>query len=272
MPQNKQLTLFLWPQGLFPRRVSYWLLIKGLVSSPHDLLDGKTADPNLTIVRLSLSVGSTGSIGWKCNPENDPLPPNISTSSPCLRVRDPDTGGEHWVRESSSILTYLEEVYEDRGPSLQAKDLLTIAVTHDLVDQINLSIIEGVTYVRHASPQFAAFSGIKEEERSRAAAKVGHQNMVKGFVKVAQWAADSLKTNGWLTPGTEGPGLVDVNLAAPRRYLELVYGWNIFEKEELKPLAEWYERFRKMAWWAALEERPDVHPSEFTFSTDDYEV
>ncbi|KAI1353634.1 hypothetical protein F5Y01DRAFT_47819 [Xylaria sp. FL0043] len=272
MLQNKQLTLFLWPQGLFPRRVSYWLLIKGLVSSPHDLLDGKTTDPNLTIVRQSLYVTPTGSVGWKCNPENDPLPANISTSSPCLRVRDSNTGSESWVRESSSILTYLEEVYADRGPPLQAKDILAIAATNDLVGQLNLSIIEGVNYVRHASPQFAAFSGIKDEERSRAAAKVGHQNMVKGLAKVAHWAADSLKSTGWLTPGTEGPGLVDVNLAAPRRYLELVYGWNIFEKEELKPLAEWYERYRKLAWWDALEERPDVHPPELKFTIDDFET
>ncbi|KAI3331067.1 hypothetical protein F4824DRAFT_302028 [Ustulina deusta] len=272
MTKNEQLTLFLWLQGLFPRRVNYWLLIKGLVSSPHDLLDGKTTDPDLSIVRLSLHLTSITSIGWKNNPENDPLPTNISTTSPCLRVRDTETGNERWVRESSSILAYLEEVYADRGPALQPKDLLNIAATNDLVGQINLSIVEGLTYIRHASPQFAAFSGIKEEERSQVAARVGHQSMVRGFLNVLDWAGDSLETTGWLTPGTDGPGLVDVNMAAPRRYFELVYGWNIFEKEELKPLAEWYDRFRKLLWWDALEERPDVHPAEFKFAIDKFEV
>ncbi|KAF2966250.1 hypothetical protein GQX73_g7349 [Xylaria multiplex] len=271
MPTNEQLTLFLWLQGLFPRRVNYWLLIKGLVLSPQDLLNGETMDPNLSLVRLNLDV-ATGSISWKSNPESDPLPPEISTSSPCLRIRDTKTGNERWVRESSSIITYLEEVYADRGPSLKPRDLLDVAAMNDLVGQINLSIIESLTYIRHASPQFAAFAGIKEEERSQPAARVGHQGMVKGFMKVQDWARDSLATTGWLTPGTDGPGLVDANLAAVRRYLELVYGWDIFEKSELKPLAEWYERFKGLPWWAALEERPNVHPSEFKFTIEKFEV
>ncbi|GAW13320.1 hypothetical protein ANO14919_027020 [Xylariales sp. No.14919] len=267
MPMNEQLTLFLWLQGLFPRRVNYWLLIKGLVSSPRDLEDGKTLDSNLSIVRLSINMTPTG-FDWKSNPENDPLPKEISTSSPCLRVRNTQTGDERWIRESSSILAYLEEVYADRGPALNPKALLDRAVTNDLVGQINLNAIESVSYIRHASPQFAAFAGIKEEERSQAAARVGYQSMVKGFVKVQTWAGDALATTGWLTPGTDGPGLVDVNFAALRRYLEIVYGWDIFEKEELKPLAEWYERFKGLSWWSALEEGPDVHPPELRFSID----
>ncbi|KAI0968418.1 hypothetical protein F4678DRAFT_199496 [Xylaria arbuscula] len=271
MPTNDQLTLFLWPQGLYPRRVGYWLLIKGLVSSPKDLLNGSTMDPNLSIVLQSPYITAT-SIEWNYNPENDPLPKNISTTTPCLRVQDTNTGNQHWVRESSSILAYLEKVYADRTPSLQSRKLLDIAATNDLVGQINLSIVDAITYVRHASPQLAAFSGLEEEERSRAAARVGYLNMVRGLVKVTKWAEDSLKTTGWLTPGTNGPGLVDVSLAAARRYLELTYGWNIFEKEELRPLAEWYERFRKLSWWDALEERANIHPPELRFTHDNFEV
>ncbi|KAI0449398.1 hypothetical protein F5B21DRAFT_520266 [Xylaria acuta] len=261
MATNQQLTLFLWLQGLFPRRVSYWLLIKGLVASPQDLLEGKTSDPNLSIVRLSLNLPSGG---WISDPKNDPLPSIISTSSPCLRIRDTETGAERWVRESSSIIAYLEEVYANREPSLKPKDILDMMVTNDLVGQMNTSIIDSGTYLRHASPQFSAFSGLQDEERSRAAAKIGYQSMVKGLLKVQDWAGDSLATTGWLTPGTPGPGLVDANLAAVRRYLELVYDWNIFEKEELKPLEEWYGRFQTLAWWDTLEERP----SELHFTID----
>jgi glutathione S-transferase len=245
--------------------VNYWLLIKGLVSSPADLLQGKTTDPNLSIVRLSLNLPSGG---WKSNPENDPLPASISTSSPCLRIRDAKTGVERWVRESSSIVAYLEEVYADRGPSLKSNDLLDTALTNDLVGQMDLSVIESLTYVRHASPQLAAFAGLKDEERSRAAARIGYQSMVKGFMKVQEWAGESLSATGWLTPGADGPGLVDINFAAVRRYLQLVYGWNVFEKEELAPLEEWYGRFQKLSWWDAFEGRPDCHPSELKFSID----
>ncbi|KAI1296970.1 hypothetical protein F5Y03DRAFT_291875 [Xylaria venustula] len=271
MPTNDQITLFLWPEGLYPRRVGYWLLIKGLVSSPQDLLNGSTTDPNLSIVLQSPNITAT-SIEWNYNPENDPLPKNISTTTPCLRIRHSKTGNHRWVRESSSIIAYLEQVYADKAPSLQSKDLLDIAATNDLVGQINLSIFDAATYARHASPQLAAFAGLKEEERSRASARVGYQNMIKGLVKVSKWAEDSLRTTGWLTPGTNGPGLVDLNLAAPCRFYELAYGWNIFEKEELRPLAECYERFRKLSWWDALEERADVHPSELIFTLDDFKV
>ncbi|KAI0441248.1 hypothetical protein F4803DRAFT_552333 [Xylaria telfairii] len=269
MATNQQLTLFLWLEGLFPRRVSYWLLIKGLVSSPQHLSGGKTTDPTLSIVRLSLNFSSGG---WKSDPENDPLPSTVSTSSPCLRIRNTKTGAEHWVRESSSILTYLEEFYADRGPTLKPKDVLGTVAMNDLVGQMNNSITESGTYLRHASPQFATFSGLQDEERSRAAARIGYQITMKGFLKVQDWARDSLATTGWLTPGTDGPGLVDTNLAAVRRYFELGYGWNIFEKEELKPLEEWYRRFQKLAWWDALEERPNVHPSELQFTIDRFEV
>lgn len=144
---------------------------------------------------------------------------------------------------------------------MKPKDVLDTVAMNDLVGQMNISITDSSTYLRHASPQFAAFSGLQNEERSQAAARIGYQITMKGFLKVQDWAHDSLATTGWLTPGIDGPGLVDVNLAAVRRYLELGYGWNIFEKEELKPLEEWYGRFQKLAWWDALEERPNVHPS-----------
>ncbi|KAI0404768.1 hypothetical protein F4802DRAFT_566269 [Xylaria palmicola] len=269
MANKENLTLFLWLQGLFPRRLNYYLLIKGLVSSPEDLLNGKTTDPNLSIVRLTFDMPSGG---WISDPESDPLPPSISTSSPCLRVRDPETGAEHWVRESSSILEYLEEVYSDKGPSLKPRGLLDSAATHDLVGQINASGAEGTSYLRHVSPQFAAFSGLREEERSPAAARVGYQNSVKALLRVQDWSGKSLATTGWLTPGVDGPGLVGVNLAAIRRYVDLVYGGNMFEPEELKPLEEWYRRFQKLSWWSALEERPNVHPPELKFTIDKIEL
>ncbi|KAI3325435.1 hypothetical protein HD806DRAFT_552727 [Xylariaceae sp. AK1471] len=269
MAKNQQLTLFLWLDGLFPRRVSYWLLIKGLVLSPADLLEGRTTDPNISIVRLSLNLPSRG---WKSNPENDPLPANISSSSPCLRIRDTETGTERWVRESSSIVAYLEEIYADRGPALKSSDIIDTAITNDLIGQMNMSIIESLMYVRHASPQFGAFAGLKDEERSRAAARNGYQGMLNGYLKVQDWAGNSLSATGWLTPGIDGPGLVDVNLAAVRRYLGLVYDWDIFEKEELMPLVEWYGRFQKLPWWDAFEGRRNGHPSGLKFTIDKFEV
>ncbi|GAP88568.2 hypothetical protein SAMD00023353_7000410 [Rosellinia necatrix] len=269
MSSKAQLTLFLWPAGLFPRRVTYWLVLKGLVSSYSDILAGKTADPNLSIVRLGITPPK---FGWTYEPADDPLPASVSTSTPCLRVRDAETGAERWVRESSSIIAYLERAYAGRGPALAPAGALDAAATGDLVGQLNLALAESATYLRHASPQLAVYAELRDEDRSRAAARVGHRQFVRGLAKVQAWAADSLATTGWLTPGTDGPGLVDVNLAAPRRYLELAYGWDLFEDEELKPLDEWYKRFQKLPWWDALEGGPNIHPAELKFTIEKFEI
>ncbi|KAJ2965394.1 hypothetical protein NUW58_g10893 [Xylaria curta] len=149
------------------------------------------------------------------------------------------------------------------------KDPLDVAITNDLIGQVNIASAESLTYVRHASPQFGAYAGLANNERSRPAARIAYQGMVKGFLKVQNWAKDSLATTGWLTPGTDGPGLVDTNLAAMRRYLELVYDKSFFEGEELRPLEEWYARFQKLPWWEALEERTDAHMPELKFTVED---
>ncbi|CAJ2508997.1 Uu.00g140230.m01.CDS01 [Anthostomella pinea] len=113
---------------------------------------------------------------------------------------------------------------------------------------------------------------LRDGERSHAAALYAYAAMVKGLSKVQLWAADSLRLTGWLTPGIEGPGLADVSLAAGRRYLKLGYGWDCFEKEELRPLAEWYERFKSLDWWVALEEREGVHLREMMLGKGSQEV
>ncbi|KAI0592746.1 hypothetical protein F4775DRAFT_580940 [Biscogniauxia sp. FL1348] len=265
---NYQYTLWLWLEGMFPRRLNYFLLMKGLVATPMDLLQGKTNIPNLQIIKMRPDMTS-GS--WKFDPETESLPTGVST--PCLRVKDTRTGRERWVRESVSILSYFEDVFRDRGPALQSLDPLDVAATNDMMGTINLAMGDGATYIRHACPIMAAMSGLKDEDRSHAAARNAYEMMVKGLSKVQMWAQGTLTETGWLTPGIPGPGLVDITLAAGRRYLELGYGWDTFEREELNILAEWYERFKKaVPWWDALEEREDVHPKEMMFGKESREV
>ncbi|KAI1488484.1 hypothetical protein F5X96DRAFT_645368 [Biscogniauxia mediterranea] len=266
--ESHQYTLWLWLEGMFPRRLNYFLLMKGLVSTPADLLQGKTNISNLQIIKMRPDMTS-GS--WKFDPETEPLPTGVST--PCLRVTDTRTGREHWIRESVSILSYFEDVFRDRGPALQSLNPLEVAATADMMGAINLAMSDGGTYLRHACPAMAAWSGLKDEDRSRAAALNAYEMMVRGLGKLQMWAQDTLAETGWLTPGISGPGLADITLAAGRRYLELGYGWDTFEREELKLLAEWYERFKKaVPWWDALEEREDVHPKEMMLGKESREV
>ncbi|KAI0152960.1 hypothetical protein GGR57DRAFT_503092 [Xylariaceae sp. FL1272] len=264
MSSDQQLTLFLWLEGFFPRRINYYLLLKNLVKSPADLLACKTTEPNLNIVRMSLAQK-----GWSFTPSDDPLPAEISTSTPCLRVRNTATGGDRWVRESASILVYLETLYGDRGPALKPSDHLDIAAMDDLVGCVSTAFAESLVYARHASPFLARGLGVKDEDRSPGAARNAHATMVRQLVKVQSWGSTSLNATGWLTPGVDGPGLVDLCLASGRRYMELGYGFDYFENEELGLLREWYERFRSLSWWEELEERTIIHPEFLRNKMDD---
>ncbi|KAI9154924.1 Heterokaryon incompatibility protein [Paramyrothecium foliicola] len=267
MPKDLELTLWLWVEGMFPRRIDYLMLLKGISSSAEDLNVGKTNDPNLKIIRMTIDLkgmAETGSM-WKCSPPDDPVPAGCST--PALRVTDKKTGVSRLIRESASIAAYLDGHYADFGPALQPTDPIDVAVMSDLIGMVQLAGADCSYYLRHACSPVASLYLLKDENRSRESALNGKACMIKGLKKIQLWAQDSLKTTGWLTPGTQGPGLVDLNLASGRRYMELGYEIDMFEDEELKDLAQWYERFKQLPWWNAFEEREGgIHPEEIRFA------
>jgi len=265
---NYELTLWLWVEGMFPRRIAYFLLAKGLVTSPTDMLAKKTTDSALKIVLMKPNIPGSGQ-AWAFNPTEEALAPDVS--SPCLRIVDP-VRGQRWVRESSAILCYLEDFYSNYGPSLQPRSLVERAEMNDRMFAINEGFIHGLVYIKHAIPQTAFWSGLKNQERSHTAARNGRASMVKVFSKMQMWAKKELETKGWLTPGVDGPGLVDFNLAALCRYTELSYGWDLLDDEALRPLAKWYKRFQKLPWWAELEAREGAIPRELVFGKECREV
>lgn len=135
--QSPQHTLWLWTEGAFARRIVYYLLIKGLVSSPAALLEGKTTEANLQVNVIKLDP-QTG--GWICtNNPSDPQPQGAS--NPCMRTACMETKTSTLIHESNSILLYLEELYpanSDQRPALKGDTLLLTAKTADLLAQINL--------------------------------------------------------------------------------------------------------------------------------------
>ena len=256
MDTKPQLTLWLWPQGLFPRRLSYYLLSKNLVSSPTDLYTGKTTDANLTI-KLIRYIKDQGLI------HDDPTDqPPKGASTPCLRIVQ-GNAKPVYIYESASILLYLDRLYT-AAPLLSPTEPLGQAQLDDRLAMLGCIMDHGMYHLKHAVPQTSSWSRLPPRDRSLTTAKHAKGSMVSSFVKFQTWCEDSLSTTGYLTPGIEGPGVVDFALAAQRRYLELTYaGYNLFEDEELKVLRGWYEKFKGgCGWWDELEETEDVHPKE----------
>ncbi|KAK8041431.1 hypothetical protein PG994_014438 [Apiospora phragmitis] len=226
MASELQHTLWLWLGGFFPRRVWYYLLTKGLVASPADLLEGKTAESSLRINRMHMDMAGGG---WKFADPSNPAPPGAST--PCLGIHDLVTGETSYIYESASIL-------------LPRDHPIDVAIMHDIIGVTNLATLDSGYYTRHAVPVLSAWFGVANEDRSRAAALNARAGMAKNL-------------------GKEGGRAWPTSVSRRRVYLELTFGWDIFEGgEELKELAAWYERFKALGWWEAAEEHTIVHPPQ----------
>lgn len=247
MSSHLDLTLFLWLEGFFPKVVTYYLLFKGIVNSPTQLYEGKTNDPHLKIQTIFFN-GS----GFEDADPKDPKPPG--KSSPCLRVVDRIAGEKTtWIHESSSILRFLEEHYPQE-PRMMGAEALDHAIMSDCLAAVYQGFNDCNYYIKNAAAVTSFWSGLRNEDRSLALASHAKKAMSRSFIKVQEWAAESLEDGGWLTSGIRSPGLVDVALAAGVRYMELSYSLDLFEEEELGPLREWYARFKKSPWWVDYEE------------------
>lgn len=259
-------TLFHWPQGFYPRRVSYYLLLKGLVAWPSDLYRGKSQDASLNIKVILFDPEKH--VLFPQDPK-DPKPADKST--PCLRIADLTTGTVDWIHESSAIPLYLEEVYVGLN-ALQGSSPLERGELHDIIFMINSAEAEGSNYLRHASSVACKYMGLPNVDRSPAAARNGKTQMVNKLSKVQLWASKTLDSSGWLTPGIERPGIADACLAAWARYMELAYEFDIFAHEDLGPLKEWYQKFKGLSWWKELEEGEYKHPQQMNYQASIDEV
>lgn len=262
-----QHTLWLWTEVAFACRIVYYLLIKGLVSSPAALLKGKTTEANLQI-NVSKLDPQTG--GWICtNNPSDPQP--LGASNPCMRTTCTETETSTLAHESNSIFPYLEELYpanSDQRPALKGDTLLLIAKSPDLLAQINLLGMNTNYFLRNIITIHGNIIGLSPSDQNRTAALNARHWETQTLLKIQDWAItcnnflDHDKSGGWLTPGiSENPGVVDVALAANHRFVELMYGIDMLAVDEkLAPPREWYDRFRQQNWWKDFEEREDIVP------------
>ncbi|KAF9880068.1 hypothetical protein CkaCkLH20_02022 [Colletotrichum karsti] len=258
-------TLFLWPKGFYPRRVVYYLLIKGL-ATPSDILQGKTAIPSLRINLINYNVDTQK---LESVDVDDPKPSDKST--PCLRIVDAGSNTTTWIHESTAIPAYFEDNFPE-FPALQSSDPVDKAVMGDIILAINAAQDDFSYYLRHASPIACRFAGLDDAERDHKAALNAKAQMNKCLLKMQKWAQDSLSKTGWLTPGIDGPGLADVCLAGWIRYIWLAYEVDVIEGEGLERLREWWGRFQKLPWWEEMEETGEIHPQSLRFGKESIEV
>lgn len=182
---------------MFPRRIAYALIMKGLVHSPAHLFRGETSDPDLQVRRIIFEGGKMIDVD-----PTDPRP--TDKSMPCLRIIDPTSGNITWIHESTAILNYLEDIYPD-FPGLRGPTALDKALLNDIFTKLNEAMVESLYYIKNAAPVTSFWSGLPNEDRSLAIAVHAKRQTVKWLCKVQEWATERLHNGGWLTPGLDHP-------------------------------------------------------------------
>lgn len=257
LARTSKLTLFLWLEGFFPKQVVYYLLINGLASSPAQIYEGKTNDPQLSVNIIQLTDK-----GFESTNPDDPKP--AGKSLPCLRIVDPGSADKSpiWIEESSAILNFLEESYGEKT-SMTSPTTLDRARMQDIRAPIVQSFTHCNYYITHAAAVTTSWSGIKNEDRNLNVAKKAKRDLTSSLLQAQKRAGASLQTHGWLTPGLPHPGINDVVLASAVRYMELSYGFEILEDAEMGLLRDWYRRFKQAEWWDEVEEQ-GRHPKQLS--------
>lgn len=259
MSSQKQHTVWLWTEGVFARRIIYFLLMKKLAPKVSSILNGCSISPTLTIV----PVQPGPALSWQPVNAGDPTPPKHA-SNPCLRITDLATKEERHIYESTSILLYLEELYPEHP--LQPRELVDRAKMMDFLGQINLVAIDTNYKLRNTIPEHGMAMGLMPESQRKETAVNAEAQEKKGYEKLLSWAhEESFRTTGWLTPGMDTPGLVDIALAPNVRFVDLVYGIKTFDGEKLRGLQDWYEKFQSLEWWQDFEERDGILPGMLSF-------
>jgi hypothetical protein len=150
---------------------------------------------------------------------------------------------------------------------MQPQKITERMIMLDLIGKINITGVDLSYFLRNNVPEMGMMLGLNIEHQSRAASLNAESHELRGLLKIQEWAQHhgGFEKTGWLTPGVDGPGLVDVALAPYQKFYTLIYGVDMFKDERLKPLASWYARFTKLPWWKEFEEREDIIPPMLSF-------
>lgn len=198
--------------GVYPRRVIIYMAEKGISDIeriPLDLVRGENRQP-------------------------DHLARNPAGTVPVLEI-----SRGVFIRQSSAILEYLEELYP--SPNMIGETAEGRAFTRDVMSLINESTQFFVAYVAHGNPLFA--TRMKQKRDAAAAAW--------DFYRLRMAALDKTIQSGDFLNGVH-PTIADCSLASLIGFASGLYDVQI--PPDCGRMAAWYARFSM---------RPSVAPPEY---------
>ena len=227
-------TIWIWPTGLYPRRIIYFLLIKNITLSA-------LAAHNIHLIPIQLSP-----IALVSTPGLEPRPDG--TSVPLMRLSYAD-GTHFFIHETSSILEYLQEIFPD-GPDIKGETAHQRARSRDVLSLLSEAIVWYGVEKFHSDHNTASWSGLKVEDQSRAAAAHGKMKVGTLLDKFEAWVREDVEGKGGVSlVGGGHATLADLAHMAPVEYFGEKFGADWIKGYEV--LEMWYRRMKKQDWVVA---------------------
>lgn len=227
---NTSTTIWIWPSGLFPRRLIYYFRAKNITLSTL-----KEHNIQLIPVALALNPPALEAMeGHEARPSD--------ASLPILRTFQAD-GSELWIRESLSILEYFEELFPSsngwadlRGDTPQRR-----AQTRDFLSLLNDAMHWSLVYLINSDSKTTFWSGLKEEDMSKRSAEHAKGKWQFYLDRLEQWLQDDA---GRLIERTT---IADFVLLAHVEYHEMMYDADWIQGRTA--LKKWVESIKAEAWY-----------------------
>jgi glutathione S-transferase len=238
-------TVWLWPTGLFPRRIILYLRAKHITLS------------NLRAYNISLiPVALTPDYNLLSLPTFEARPPN--TSLPVMRMEFEDE--VVWIRESAAIIAYFEDVFSG---GMGCKDLWGGTVQQHARTRDGLSLLNDVTCwsavdMVHSNAATLSWSGLNEEGMSMSAAEHARGKVDMLLGRLDGWVKESGQKCGSLSGRGGEVTILDVAVMS-LEYLQEMYGEDGLGGHVV--LKGWGERLRGAEWVVSREELKEVEES-----------
>lgn len=244
-----KITIWLWPTGLFPRRIIYYLCAQNIKLST-------LRAHNIDLIPVSLDAAS---VAFTTKAGDEAPPPGASM--PCMRVRSVEGEGSdsekiQYIHESNAIIAYLEEVFnEGNGDNSEDGNILGStrsqrARTHDITGLLGDAIIYANVVLMHSDIRILSWSGLAAKDMSAVTAAHAQNKFERLFFKLEGWIEGDIMEKE--APSLSGEGsqvtLADIMLMANVTYALDAFGTNYFDNEKHKVLARWVDRVSRAAW------------------------
>jgi glutathione S-transferase len=251
MAKDQAKTLWIWPSGIFPRRLVYYLKVKSLSENDLDNLKLSLIPCFVDLQSQDLHLDSIS--GFEKRPQGYSLP--------VLRISGAKSSDKaEYVTQSSSILEYLEDLLpETEGfANLRGKNALQAAKIRDIVQLTNELLTWCNVNMRHSTAFSLLWSGMTKEQQSQQASKDAQTQVARLLEKLECW----IETSGGISlVGAESPTIADVTVAAAKTSMEEIYGLDLFR--EFDSLDAWWSRYQASPWFVTRAEIEEVERDGF---------